>query len=88
MLGHRLRQSLGQHRVDLDGADGATPVQQCKGERTEAGADFEHVIVAVDAGRGDNPANGVSVVDKVLPQGFTRPEFELFGQPSDFGSPQ
>ncbi len=72
MLGHRLRQPLGQHRVDLDGADRTATVQQCKGERAEAGADFQDVVVAVDSGGRHDPAHGVGVVNEVLPQRFTR----------------
>ena len=88
VLGHRLRQPLGQHRVDLDGADRTATVQQCQGERAEAGADFQDVVVAVDPGGRHNPAHGVGVVNKVLPQRFTRPQFEFLGQPSDLGPPK
>ena len=83
-----MRQPAGQQRVDLDGAYRGAAVQQCKGQRTQAGADLEYVVVPVDAGRRDYPAHGVGIVNEVLALRFTRPEFEFFGQSPDLGPPE
>ena len=42
----------------------------------------------VDAGRRNDSANGVGVVDEVLAEGFARPEVNLSRQVSDLGPPE
>lgn len=90
VLSNSLRQALGQHGgVDLDRTHGRPPaVQQRQSQGTQAGADFQDMVVLIDPGGGDNTAHGICVVHEILAQRFTRLEVEFFGEISDLGSPK
>ena len=85
MLGDGLRQPLGQHWVDLDRGHLGAPVEQGQRQRAQTGADLEHVVVAVDPGRRDDPADSVGVVDEILPERFTWAKVNLFRQMAYLG---
>ena len=88
VLGDGLRKLACQHRIDLDGGHRGAAVQQRQRQRAQSGTDLEHVVVAVDAGRRHDAANGVGVVDEVLAERLTRPEVDLLGQVPNLGAPE
>ncbi len=88
VLGDGLGQALRQDGIDLDGGHRRAAVQQRQRQRAEAGPDLEDVVMLLTAGRGNDPADGVGVVDEVLSERLTRPEVEFLGQVSDLSAPE
>ena len=88
MLGDGDRKLARQHRIDLDGGHPRAPVEQGKRQGTKARTDLQDVVVPVDAGRRNDSANSVGVVDEVLAEGFARPEVNLSRQVSYLGPPE
>ena len=88
MLGDGDRKLSRQHRIDLDGGHLRAPVEQGQRQGTQARTDLEDVVVAVDAGRRNDAANGVGVVDEVLSKRFAWPEVNLSRQVSYLGPPE
>jgi hypothetical protein len=46
------------------------------------------VVVPVDAGRRNDSANGIGIVNKILAEGFARPEINFSSQVSYLGPPE
>ena len=85
---HGARQLRSQRLVCLDGDHAGGGLQQRKGERAEAGADFEHSVGRVQAGQPSDPADGPGVGDEVLAQPLARPDDKAAGDPPDGGGPE
>ena len=88
MLGDGDRQLSGQHRIDLHRGHPRTPVEQGERQGTQARTDLEYVVLPVDAGRRNDPANSVGVMDEVLAKGLAWPEIHLPRQVSYLGPPE
>jgi hypothetical protein len=60
--------------IDLDSRDSRTGLGQSECERSESGADLDHMIPGSDGGQPGDPAHGVGVGHEVLTEGATRRE--------------
>ena len=88
VVGDGLRKLTRQHRIDLDGGHLGAAVEQGKRQGAQAGPDLEDVVVPVDAGRRNDAANSVGVVDEVLAERLARPEVDFFRQVPYLGPPE
>ena len=88
MVGDGDRQLAGQHRVDLDCRDVGTAIQQRQRQRTQAGADLKHMVVTMHSRGGNDAANGIGVVNEVLPECLSRTKVNVFRQTPYLGPPE
>ena len=82
------RQLAGQHGIDLHRGHARSAIEQSQGQRSQAWADLQNVVMPVDTGRRNYPTNSVGVVDEILAERFARPEINLFRQVSYLGPPE
>src|SRR5215213_10604359 len=88
MISDGLGQLARQYRVDLDGRDLGTPIEQGQCQGAETGTDLKNMVMTIDPGSRDDTANGVGVMYEVLAERLAWPEINLFSEMSYLGGPQ
>ncbi|MDI2022505.1 hypothetical protein PJL18_03044 [Paenarthrobacter nicotinovorans] len=82
---HRLGQFSCQDGVDLHGHDILGRIEESERQGTQSGSHFQYGLVGIDGSRCHDPADGVSIDHKVLPQCFRGAYTDFLGEPSDVG---
>src|SRR5215217_846597 len=80
MISDGLGQLARQYRVNLDGRDPGTPIEQGQCQGAETGTDLKNMVMTIDPGSRDDTANGVGVMYEVLAERLAWPEINLLAR--------
>ncbi len=65
----RLSKDGDEARVYLDGRDAGAGARECRGEGSDAGADFQDAVVGTDLGRVEQPLEDATADQEMLARG-------------------